>query len=127
MKISEFARATNVSVETVRYYHREQLLNVPSNKTGIRQYSSLHIEQMSFINNAKLAGFSLAEIKRLSTYDSVEDKQTILKLSEKKKKKLKEKAKEIKDAMNFLQLLILECRSSEEQRCPILERLKRPD
>lgn len=124
MKISEFAKVTNVSVETVRYYHRERLLSVPSNKTGIRQYLSSHIGQMNFINNAKLAGFSLAEIKQLSAYDSVTDRQSILKLSEQKKKNLKQKIKELKGAMTFLQSLVSECRSSKENQCPILERLK---
>ena len=124
MKISEFAKTVNVSVETIRYYHREGLLNVPSNDIGIRQYGQSHIEQVKFIKNAKLAGFSLKEIQRLNTFDAVTDRQTILALSEKKKKRLHTKIKELKGAMVFLQLLVNECKTSQDKPCPILQGLK---
>lgn len=124
MKISELANKANVSVETIRYYQREQLLDIPSNQTGIRQYALSHLEKMQFIKNAKLAGFSIAEIKQLIQFDSVKDRTTILALSEHKKKDLQIKIQELKSAMTFLQSLVTQCKSSEQPECPILEGLK---
>lgn len=124
MKISELANKANVSVETIRYYQRKQLLDIPSNQTGIRQYALSHLEKMQFIKNAKLAGFSIAEIKQLIQFDSVKDRTTILALSEHKKKDLQIKIQELKSAMTFLQSLVTQCKSSEQPECPILEGLK---
>jgi MerR family mercuric resistance operon transcriptional regulator len=124
MKISKFAKSVDISVETVRYYHREGLLSLPPSDIGIRQYNQSHIDQILFIKNAKLAGFSLKEIKRLNTYDAVNDRQTILALSEQKKKRLQTKIQELKGAMVFLQTLVNECKTSKDKSCPILEGLK---
>jgi len=124
MKISELANKANVSVETIRYYQREQLLEIPSKQTGIRQYALSHLEKMQFIKNAKLAGFSIAEIKQLIQFDSVKDRTTILALSEHKKKDLQIKIQELKSAMTFLHSLVKQCKSSEQPECPILEGLK---
>jgi len=36
MKISEFAKRASISVETIRYYHRKMLLDVPASDVGVR-------------------------------------------------------------------------------------------
>lgn len=125
MKISKFAKASKINVETVRYYHREGLLSVPSSEHSIRQYTQSHLDQIQFIRNAKLAGFSLNEIKRLNGFDAVEDRQEILALSEQKKADLQAKIKELKGAMVFLQSLVDECKQSDDEPCPILQNLRR--
>ena len=124
MKISEFAKKVDLSVEAIRYYHREGLLLVPSNQIGIRQYTQSHIEQVLFIKNAKLAGFSLKEIQRLNTFDAVKDRQAILALSEQKKEQLLNKIQELNGAVVFVQSLVNECKTSQEKPCPILQGLK---
>lgn len=124
MKVSEFAKSVGIGVETVRYYHREGLLAVPTNSRGIRQYSENHVKQILFIKNAKLAGFSLTEIKQLNALNAVTDKSTILVLSEDKKVRLKNKIAELKSAMVFLESLVTECKASNDKPCPILEGLK---
>ena len=124
MKISEFAKRVNISVETIRYYHREKLLDVPVSDVGVRQYTQSHIAQILFIKNAKLAGFFLKEIQRLNMFDAITDRQSILALSEQKKKRLQLKIKELKGAMVFLDSLESECKTSKEKPCTILEGLK---
>jgi MerR family mercuric resistance operon transcriptional regulator len=124
MKISEFAKSVDISVETVRYYHREGLLKVPTNSVGNRQYLDTHAKQILFIKNAKLAGFSLAEVKQLNTFNSVTDKSKILALSEEKKVRLEKEIAELKSAMAFLDSLVTECKASYDEPCPILEGLK---
>ena len=124
MKISQFAKASGIAIETVRYYQRSGLLSIPSNNQGYREYTQEHIDEIIFVKNAKSAGFSLSEIKNLRNYHSIQDRSKILELSELKEKTIKEKIIELNEALIFLQELVVECKSSNEKPCPILERLK---
>lgn len=123
LKISEFAKATNVNIETVRYYHRTGVLDTPRSSNSYRQYSAGHIKQMEFIKNAKLAGFSLADIKDLRSLDTVRDKGTIRQRSEQKKRELDKKLEELRAAKVFLDDLITECKASSTPSCPIIDGL----
>ena len=66
MKLSAFARSTGVGVETVRYYQRLGLLEVPSRPGGgPRLYSEAMAGRMGFIRRAQALGFTLGEIRKL--------------------------------------------------------------
>lgn len=123
MKISEFAKAADVNVETVRYYHRSGVLDTPASGDSYRQYTQDHLKQMEFIKNAKLAGFSLADIKELKSLDAVRDRVTIRKRSEQKKRELSKKLEELRAAKAFLDGLITECKISSAHSCPIIDGL----
>ncbi len=123
MKISEFAKAVNVNVETVRYYHRSGVLDTPVSGDSYRQYNQSHLKQIKFIQNAKLAGFSLSDIRELKNLDAVRDRVKIRKLSEQKKLELEKKLNELKAAKIFIDFLITECKESNSQTCPILDGL----
>ena len=123
LKISEFARTANVNVETVRYYQRTGVLDTPAPSNSYRQYTQGHLEQMEFIKNAKLAGFSLTDIKELRNLDAVRDRGTIRQRSEQKKRELEIKLEELKAAKVFLDGLITECKASTAHSCPIIEGL----
>lgn len=63
MKVSELARAAEVTAETVRHYTREGLLapeRDPDN--GYHIYSARDLERLDFIQRARHLGFSLGEI-----------------------------------------------------------------
>lgn len=124
MKISEFAKRSNVGVETVRYYQRLGLISVPSQQGAYRRYTKQDLDDMRFVINAKGAGFSLDEIGYLKSLDSIADRPSILALSEKKSAQLQEKITQLKEAMLFLDSLVSECRASEKDECPILQNLK---
>lgn len=124
MKISEFAKATNVNIETVRYYHRTGVLDTPISSNSYRQYSAGHIKQMEFIKNAKLAGFSIAEIRKLRTLDAIQDKKEIREISLQKKIELENKFNEMKASMSFIESLITECQNSNSRVCPIIKGLE---
>lgn len=124
MKISEFAKAANISVETVRYYHRLGVLEKPVATSGYRQYTGDHLHRIRFIQNAKMAGFSLAEIKDFMNFDVVQDRAEMRLLSEQKKTELSAKLRELEAAMAFLDSLITECKESDADSCPIIEGLK---
>jgi MerR family mercuric resistance operon transcriptional regulator len=63
--IGTLANAADVHVETVRYYQRRGLLEVPVANGGIRRYSDAVVERLRFIKRAQSTGFTLAEIENL--------------------------------------------------------------
>jgi MerR family mercuric resistance operon transcriptional regulator len=63
--IGALAKAADVHVETVRYYQRRGLLEVPFANGGIRRYSDAVVERLRFIKRAQSTGFTLAEIENL--------------------------------------------------------------
>ena len=66
MHIGRLAANANVSVDTVRYYERAQLLPTPTRTTsGYRTYPASTVERLQFIRRAKDLGFSLDEIRDL--------------------------------------------------------------
>lgn len=65
-KIGYAAKAAGVSVDTVRYYEREGLLDdIARSESGYRSYSDKDIERLCFIRKAKALGFTLEDIADL--------------------------------------------------------------
>lgn len=63
MKVSDLARAADVSADTVRYYTREGLLHPrrdPGN--GYQRYAEADLQRLRFARKARQLGFSLKEI-----------------------------------------------------------------
>ena len=71
MTIGQFASAGGVGVETVRYYQRRGLLDVPDDLSDsvpgrkIRRYQRDDLRKLRFIRSAQMAGFTLAQIGEL--------------------------------------------------------------
>ena len=66
LTIGRVAREAGVGVETVRFYEREGLLELPSRRaSGYRQYQPEAIARLQFIKQAQRLGFTLREIKEL--------------------------------------------------------------
>lgn len=66
MKIGELAQAAQCSVETIRYYEKENLLAAPTRTPGnFRLYSPEHVERLCFIRNCRALDMSHEEIHAL--------------------------------------------------------------
>lgn len=66
LKIGEVARRTGVSVETVRYYEREGILEPPARRpSGYRAYPEEAVRRVRFVKRAQQLGFSLKAIAEL--------------------------------------------------------------
>jgi Hg(II)-responsive transcriptional regulator len=66
MKISDVARNSGVSVETVRFYERKGLVPRPRRPlSGYRNYNEDAEKRIRFICRAQELGFSLAEVRQL--------------------------------------------------------------
>jgi len=63
---SELAKKAGVTVETLRYYHKEALLAEPQKTAaGYRQYTEADLQRVLFIKRCQGLGFTLKEIKEL--------------------------------------------------------------
>ena len=74
LTIGQAARLLGVNVETIRYYQRRGLIQVPERahgSAGTRDYSGDCLARLRFIRQAKAIGFSLREIADLLALQTV--------------------------------------------------------
>ncbi len=120
LAIGKFAEAGEVGVETVRFYQRQGLLNIPKQRDGIRRYAEEDLRRLRFIRAAKSAGFSLEEIKELISLDSSHDRHRANELATSRIKALEDKIAELKKAHAALKRLTVQCSAGGSGPCPIL-------
>jgi MerR family mercuric resistance operon transcriptional regulator len=66
LQIGQAAKATGLSVDTIRFYQKCGLVRPPARTTGgFRIFNATDLEELQFIARAQELGFSLAEIKDL--------------------------------------------------------------
>ncbi len=65
IRVEELARRGDVSVDTIRFYQKRQLLASPDREGRIAWYGAEHVERLARIKDLQRQGFSLAVIRRL--------------------------------------------------------------
>jgi Cu(I)-responsive transcriptional regulator len=66
LRIGDLARSAGISVETIRYYERINLLAKPARTEGnYRAYVARDLRRLNFIRHARGLGFEIAEIRSL--------------------------------------------------------------
>lgn len=65
IRVEELARRAEVSVDTIRFYQKRQLLPPPQRVGRIAWYGTEHVERLARIRDLQRQGFSLAVIRRL--------------------------------------------------------------
>jgi MerR family copper efflux transcriptional regulator len=66
MAIGQVARASGTSIQMLRYYERERLLQTHARKpSGYRVYRPEAVARLRFIRRARALGYSLEEIREL--------------------------------------------------------------
>ncbi|WP_058304471.1 MerR family transcriptional regulator [Gorillibacterium timonense] len=66
MRISVLAKRSGVNSSTIRYYEEQGILPAPKRSdNGYRVYSEDYLIKLELIQNAKLLGYSLNEIKEI--------------------------------------------------------------
>lgn len=125
MTIGELAKRAGVNVQTIRFYERKQLLDVPHRwpDSGYRDYDDDALKQMRFIQSAKDAGFTLREIRelmemRLLPGESCDEVQAVV---EQKIADIDARMKEMRRIRQVLSGLAEACRNRDSDRlCPAL-------
>lgn len=67
MRIGQLAKAADVSCDTLRFYERLGLLQGRRENNGYRDYPPAAVEMVQFVKLAQELGFSLAEIREITT------------------------------------------------------------
>ena len=129
--IGQLAKAVGVSVQTVRYYERLNLLGPTARKpSGYRLYGPDEERRLRFIKNAQALGFTLHEIAellnlRVSATARCGDVQ---RRAEAKLKHVEAKVRDLQVLARSLRNLIRTCRAGRPtDRCPILQSLEKTE
>lgn len=62
--IGEFSAISNLSIYTLRYYEKEQLIIVEHDAIGRRRYTEADVNWILFIKRLKETGMSIKDIKQ---------------------------------------------------------------
>lgn len=122
MTIAGLAREGGVGVETVRYYQRRGLLEVPERglDAPTRRYGANDVRRLRFIRSAQAAGFTLDEIGDLIRMDAEADREPARALAQARIAALDAKIAELTQARDGLLRLAKRCGGDATGPCPIL-------
>ena len=134
VQIGKVARATGLSVDTIRFYEKEGLLREPErSEGGFRLYSARDIENLHFIHKAQELGFSLADIRELLL---VQDERTeacmhVRDLIESRLGAVRSKIEDLKRLERHLTQALRKCEhvlgdgksGAAHEQCPVLEEI----
>ena len=129
LRIGELAKKTGVSVETLRFYEKQRLLQTPHrSESGYRLYDQQTLKQVSFILRAKAVGFSLKDIADLLALEVNREQETcesVKSFAEAKLQEIENKLLELQHMRNALQQITDACCGGEKPatHCTILTAL----
>ena len=125
MTIGGLARAAGVHVETIRYYQRCGLLEVPRRAPGsVRRYDEDTVRRLRFIRRAQALGFTLKEIAELLRLERTPDCGRAQRLAAAKLADVEAKLGDLARMRDALRALVRACAAGRDPRsCPIVKSL----
>lgn len=127
LTIGQLAQQAGVTVETIRYYERRQLIPEPPRLTsGYRQYAAGDVLRLRFIKRAQELGFSLAEIADLLALRIKSDTvcSEVQRQAEAKIEAIETKIEQLQRMKRVLSDLVRACHDNQlTNECPILTAL----
>lgn len=130
MKIGELSAKAQVSIDTIRYYEKQGLIQPVSRlNSGYRQYDSNSLRQLHFIIKAKHLGFSLVEISELLSLRIDRENQpcsAVKELAESKVLQIEKKIQQLDRMHCVLKRISDSCCGGDEPaaHCSILDALE---
>lgn len=125
--IGQVASYSGVTVDAVRVYERQGLIENPVRRSnGYRHYSKEYVRRINFIKWAQTLGFTLNEIKELlfiprpSTHACKEIRHRL----ESKLNIIEKKRKELLRLKRALGSVIQTCDMTQGEHCPVIEALE---
>lgn len=122
-QIGEISTQLDISMDTLRYYEKIDLLpHINRKKSGLRLYSEKDISRLRFIMRSKSMGFSLDEIKELLRFreNPAGAKPEVRQLASKKLRDIEGRLNDLNVLQAEFRLLINLC-TDDKENCPILE------
>jgi DNA-binding transcriptional MerR regulator len=77
MRVGEAARVAGVSVDTLRYYEREELLRTDRTASGHRRYSDGDLEWIGVLTCLRETGMPIRRMREFATLVGEDDDATI--------------------------------------------------
>jgi len=134
-KIGEAAKETGLSIDTIRFYEKEGLVE-RSGRTdgGFRLFGPRQLQDLQFVRKAQVLGFSLTEIRELLVLrsDTTPTCAHVKALLETKMANVGEKIAELQALKRTLATAHRKCEQAlgathptHGSRCPVLEEITR--
>ena len=128
LRIGALAQRMGISVDTIRYYEKEGLIQPLRADSGYRYYDQEAQRQLQFILKAKALGFSLQEVSELLSLRI--DRQNhpcseVKELADSKLEKIRGKLDELNRIYSALKVISDSCCGGDEPalHCSILDAL----
>ncbi|HAD69434.1 MAG TPA: transcriptional regulator [Acinetobacter radioresistens] len=129
--IGELARKSKISVDSIRFYEKKNLLSLPlRGNNNYRYYDDTALEQLIFIRHCRELGMSLKEIGQLTELLKKPHQQcnTVDQLLEDHLGHIEQKLQRLENFRTKLQQLRQTCRADLTiQDCKIVSGLKHPE
>ena len=127
MTIGCLAKATGVTVETIRFYQLKRLLPTPQRHYGrIRRYGAADADRIGFIKSAQRLGFSLGEVGELLQLEDGTRCTEAAELAARQLADVRAKVADISRIESVLSALLNECRDQRGNvSCPLIAALHR--
>ena len=122
--IGKLAKELDISVETIRFYERQGLIEQPLKPdSGYRMYGDALTSQLKFILKAKALGFTLKEIESLmSLSGSCADIES---MGLQKLNLIRNKIADLQRLEKVIQDMTDSCKANQDpQSCPVINSLK---
>jgi len=127
--IGETAQQTGLSVDTLRYYEKIELMpRIARDNGGRRRYVQRDLARLRFIQRAQRCNFSLQEIRQLLEFKGCRDaaRPEVMRLTEHKLQDIQHRIADLDRLQQELGQLLQLCRGSD-RGCPIIDGLDAPD
>jgi len=128
MKIGQLSKISGCSIQTIRYYEKEGLLNRPSRSEGnFRLYDEKSLKELEFVKHCRNLDIPLSDIKTLIDlkHRPKESCSSINDLIEKQLDLVNQRIKELKALKSELQRMKKACSSyNTVERCGIMKTLE---
>lgn len=130
MKIGDIARATGLTVPTIRYYEQQGILpRLGRTESGYRVFGADDLQRLEFVKQAKRLGLSLTEIGDILAVQAKEQPTClhVRAMLESKIATIERTLRELHDFRDHLQELVddsadlEDCRTSGGRICKIIE------
>ncbi len=126
MNIGQAAKRSNLSAKTIRYYEDIGLV-VPHRHPGndYRTYTDAEVEQLSFLQRARAAGFGLEECRELLELFRNPQRQAadVKQLVVEKLRQLDEQLAVLQAMRETLAGMVEKCTGDHTSHCAIIEKL----
>ncbi len=126
LRIGDLARATDTSVETIRWYEKQGLIPTPSRTSGnYRAYGEVDLAQLSFIRRARDLGFSLDQVRALLglARDEAGDCASVDVLAQQHLDEIDRKIADLTALRSELSGLLASCKGGTIGKCRIIDTL----